>query len=1061
MKGRARNDQIDGRIYDPQGNIRGNRFSGRHLRRSRLRDVNILGTQTHLFLWVSLVIALSDILFVWINYQAAQDRFRGHLERQAQNLQELFEVEVGNASMRMLQTASFIAAMPQVQQIFHAGRQAAEAEGGGAGGAGAQVERQRLLALVEPSWHQLRERFDVRQLHFQYGANATSFLRVHAVDRYGDSLEGVRHTIFAALRGQKETLGFECGRILCGLRAVVPVYLGGTGQPGAPFVGVLENGTSFRTVLDQLEKPTQARFAVLLSLPHLQETYFPDKLSALLQKNPAIQGHIIEASLHPEIRRHLSMPKVGDLLPESNKTAPIWLEVDGRQLAFAAFPLRDYLGNQDISRAPVGKVLVWFDVSTDIAQSRQDVMDNVAYAIVAFLILEILLFFSLGGLIRRLNAVIAAQTERLQDYSECSADWFWEMDEDLRFSFLSSNFERHSGEKPEAILGRHCPALLHGAPGLEGCEETLVHRRPFRDFEYSVQDSTGGFRWLSISGMPVFGEEGRFAGYRGVGRVITLHKEAEQALQAGKQAAENAAQAKATFLANMSHEIRNPLNAVLGFARMGLRDSRNLLDRQRWQHVTDAGSHLMHVINDILDFSRIDAGKFSIEARPFRLSAIIENACLLVADAAYQKGLSCTRDEECPNLDIWVLGDGPRLQQILINLLSNAVKFTPSGEVRLRIARDGEKTFFRIVDTGIGMTQEQISRLFQPFEQADSTITRRFGGTGLGLAISYKLARLMDGDITVDSAPGHGSAFTLCLPLPETAPLPDSAATVTVPESQRLLGLRVLAAEDVDVNRMILEDMLGYEGAITTFACNGREALDTWRTAGPAAFDIILMDIQMPDMDGLEATRRILALTPGQAIIGLTAHALQEERDKCMKAGMREHVTKPVDPDTLVAAILRHAQWPGGTTLSKQPPRAASSTSVPLEWQVLVAHYGGRTRFVKKLVTNLLASYETTPDILRTLAAQQDLPGLAKVAHTLKGMAGNLLATEVQSLATRTDDAARAGSLEATETALELADHFQFLMQTLRQGLGQADQAPGNEEGPEQPTMTPDATDKP
>ncbi len=1003
--------------------------------------MNILGAQTRLFLWVSLFLALSDVLFVWINYQAAQERFRDHLEHRVQNLRDLFEVEVGNASMRMLQTASFIAAMPQVQQTFYAGRQAAEAEGGGAGGAHTRMERQRLLTLVEPSWHQLRERFDVRQLHFQYGANATSFLRVHAVDRYGDSLEGVRHTIFATLREQKETLGFECGRILCGLRAVVPVFLGGVKQSGAPFIGVLENGTSFRTVLDQVEKPTRARFAVLLSLPHLKSTYFPDKLSALLQKSPAIQDHIIEASLHPETRRYLSLPAVAGLIQTPNTAASIWLEIDGRQLAFAAFPLRDYLGSQDSSRAPVGKVLAWFDVSADMAQSRQDLVDNVAYALAAFLILEVLLFFSIGGLIRKLNAIIASQTARFQDYSECSADWYWEMNEDLRFSFLSSNFERHSGEKPETMLGQPCPALLHGAPGLEGCEETLVNRRPFRDFEYSVQDSTGALRWLSISGVPVFGEEGRFAGYRGVGRVITLDKQAEQALQAGKQAAEKAAQAKATFLANMSHEIRTPLNAVLGFARMGLRDSRNHPDRQRWQHVTNAGSHLMHVINDILDFSKIDAGKFSIESRPFRLSAIIENACMLVADAAHQKGLNCTRDDECPNIDVWVLGDAPRLQQILINLLSNAVKFTPSGEVRLRIARDGEKTFFRVVDTGIGMTPEQISRLFQPFEQADSAITRRFGGTGLGLAISHKLARLMGGDITVDSAPGQGSAFTLCLPLPEVAPGLDSTTTVAMPETQRLLGLRVLAADDVEVNRMILEDVLGYEGAVTTFAANGREALMTWQTAGPAAFDVVLMDIQMPEMDGLEATRHILFIAPDQTIIGLTAHALQEERDKCLEAGMREHVTKPVEPDALVAAILRQVKLPGGTALPKQQPQATPTPCVPLEWRVLVAHYGGRTTFVKKLVTNLLASYETTPDTLRALATQQDLPGLARVAHTLKGMAGNLLASEVQSLATRTDDEARAGSLEATEIAMELADRFQFLMQALRQGLEQVEDA--------------------
>jgi CheY-like chemotaxis protein len=225
------------------------------------------------------------------------------------------------------------------------------------------------------------------------------------------------------------------------------------------------------------------------------------------------------------------------------------------------------------------------------------------------------------------------------------------------------------------------------------------------------------------------------------------------------------------------------------------------------------------------------------------------------------------------------------------------------------VAREGDDIFFKVIDTGIGMSQEQIARLFNPFEQADSSTTRKYGGTGLGLAISRSLAKMMGGEIAVESAPGAGSAFTLRLPLPAVAPGNEAYTDKTAATGPRLTQLRVLAAEDVEVNQIILEDMLVHEGAHVVFADNGQQALERLGEAGVTAFDVVLMDVQMPVMDGHEATRRIRKMAPELPVIGLTAHALAEERRKCLAVGMVDQVTKPIDIDTLVNIIRKHVSW--------------------------------------------------------------------------------------------------------------------------------------------------------
>jgi PAS domain S-box-containing protein len=386
-------------------------------------------------------------------------------------------------------------------------------------------------------------------------------------------------------------------------------------------------------------------------------------------------------------------------------------------------------------------------------------------------------------------------------------------------------------------------------------------------------------------------------------RDVSRRKNAEQLIVESKEEAEAASRVKSEFLANMSHEIRTPMNAVLGMAKIGIRDSVDDESKGVFRNILDSGQHLLGIINDILDFSKIEAGKLNIETHPFQLSSMVEDVINMVRDRAMKKGIELSISI-ADNLPAWLEGDPLRLHQILLNIVSNAVKFTPQGKVLVSVTKEGDMIHFRVQDHGVGLSEEHMSRLFTPFEQADKTTTRKFGGTGLGLSISYNLAQLMGGDISVESELNRGSVFTLKVNLPETkiSSIKDVANRNKL--GPQLKGVRILIAEDVEINRLIIEDLLESEGASIVFAEDGLQAVDRFKQLGIENIDIILMDIQMPIMDGYEATRHIHKLAPDLPVIGVTAHALKEDYDKCYAAGMVGHISKPIEDDKLITAIL-------------------------------------------------------------------------------------------------------------------------------------------------------------
>jgi PAS domain S-box-containing protein len=581
--------------------------------------------------------------------------------------------------------------------------------------------------------------------------------------------------------------------------------------------------------------------------------------------------------------------------------------------------------------------------------------------------------------------------------SDNTTDMIVELDLEANRTYVSRSCRELLGYDPDEMIGTSPLADVHSddLSSLVRCIGELKAGNDRATSTHRLRHKEGRWIWCEANWRLVRNDAGEDVGFVASVRNVEQRKSAEKELvqarmdaERAKRDAERASAAKSEFLATVSHEIRTPLNGIAGYTGLLLKDADLTPSQARYaDRIRTASAALKTVVDDILDFSKIEAGQIALDPVAFRPRKLIDDVMSIVRGSSIGRGLRL-ESRVTPDLPELVLGDENRLRQVLLNLMNNAVKFTPAGEVVLHVedrgpGRTGRRIRFRVRDTGIGIAPDQQARLFQRFSQIDGTIARRYGGTGLGLAISQQLVGLMGGEIRVDSRQGHGSEFSF-----EIAFLP--AAEVETDDGggrPHLPGCgqrTILVVEDVEVNRELALTVLRAAGHVVDAAVDGEEAIEK---VASEEYDLVLMDIQMPGMDGIAATRGIRALGGSRSrlpIVAMTANVLPEQIAAIRAAGMNDHVGKPFEPQDLDRVIARWACGDAQALEVSAPSAAAAAAGTPASvFDRLVSAIGRET------CMELLDSFER--DLRERLAGERpDREELARDAHALKGEAGQL-----------------------------------------------------------------------
>lgn len=546
-------------------------------------------------------------------------------------------------------------------------------------------------------------------------------------------------------------------------------------------------------------------------------------------------------------------------------------------------------------------------------------------------------------------------------------------------------FSKLTGYSNEELIGKNAANFFLSEEDIEKMRKRNKDRLSGKSevYEVKIKRKDGQEVWVLISGAPFYNEKGFVEGSVGIHLDISLQKELEEELRTAKQIAEDSLQAKDLFLANISHEIRTPLNAIIGISELMLNSTPTRDQRKYLETIMASGDNLLGLINEILDLSKIQSGKLELRKEPVRLFTLVEHIHRSFSVIGGKKNLPVLlKGELDPNQ--YHLADAKRLKEVLFNLVGNAVKFTNEGSVTISIEHLSESSThdeisFEVIDTGVGIPEADLDNVFKIFAQASNTYVASESGTGLGLSITKGIVESMGGELKVSSELGKGSCFNFSVQF-EKSDFKDQEVEIQAGgEGRSLQGCKILVVEDAEINRFLVNTILEKWGCIVTESVNGEEAVQVLKNS---TFDLVLMDVRMPVMDGLEATgiiRNELKITD-LPIIALTANAIEGEVEKCKKAGMNDYLSKPYSQDELYAVMTRN--------LSNESAEQKKQSLVNFEGIQNITQ--GDEVFQKRMVRLFIDETETNIGKLQAALENQDEETLKKVAHTMKGAAAHI-----------------------------------------------------------------------
>lgn len=604
---------------------------------------------------------------------------------------------------------------------------------------------------------------------------------------------------------------------------------------------------------------------------------------------------------------------------------------------------------------------------------------------------------------------------------------------DPQRTYVSPSVKEVLGYEPEELIGKSAFDLIveEDAESMKKNVHPVTMSGKSATAEYRIRKKDGTIVWLQSISNPFFNEQGEMVGFQTAARDITERKKAEAALKEAKEKAEDATRAKSQFLSMMSHEIRTPMNAIIGLSNLLLQEQPRQDQMENLNLLKFSGENLLTIINDILDFSKIEAGKIDLEIIDFDLEALIQNIAQMLQHRAEDKGISifAKYDDMLPEI---FRGDPVRISQVLANLASNAIKFTERGYVELSVEQKsltekGYEIYFHVKDTGIGIAPEKLSVIFESFSQANSDTTRKFGGTGLGLTITKKLLELMNSDVRVSSAEGFGSTFSFVLTLPGGQMKPSTPKNN--PKQVILEDACVLLVEDNRVNQIVATRFLSQWGLKVEIANHGKEAIEM---IGSKKYQIVLMDLQMPELDGYQAAKAIREMDDPYfkkvPILALTASAMLDTKEKVSTCGMNDFISKPFQPEELKGKIAAHIF--SKEILADVPPTSYKES--------LDRYTEGDPEFKREFTAHLIKNIEELKTGASSAIHNKDSDSFNKAAHKVKTTIEMLLDQELASIVAELKDFFKNQNFESAEVRkllVRLDERANAIISALRQEI--------------------------